>query len=183
MDKKTLRSEMKARRAAVPERERVRAEERALDRLLSCGLLGGVREIFLYNAFGDEFRTEGIKTWLLRHHYGVSVPAVEGREMLAVRVSADTEYERDAFGIGTPRERIPVDKHAISLALVPGLAFDRHGFRIGYGGGYYDRFLADSAAVRVGLCYEFQITEEVPREPHDLAMDWILTEQAIYRSE
>ncbi len=71
--------------------------------------------------------------------------------------------------------------HTIDLILIPGIAFDRHGHRVGSGGGYYDRFLARTEAVRVGLSYTFQIIDRVPAEPHDVKMDLIITENEVIR--
>lgn len=182
MTKEEIRQRMKALRAAVPEEERAAAEARALDRLRKSGLLSGVREVNLYLSFGDEFPTRRIKEWLLRHDYLVSVPVTEGGEMSAARVEPGTAYARGDFGIEVPAKADSVDKHALDLVLLPGLAFDAQGYRVGYGKGYYDRFLAGARAVRIGICYGFQLLSEVPREPHDLAADWVLTEEGIYRS-
>ncbi len=71
--------------------------------------------------------------------------------------------------------------HTIDVILIPGIAFDRFGHRIGSGGGYYDRFLARTEAVRIGLSYSFQIIDRVPAEPHDVKMDLIITENEIIR--
>lgn len=71
--------------------------------------------------------------------------------------------------------------HTIDLILVPGIAFDRSGHRIGSGGGYYDRFLARTEAVRIGLSYSFQIIDRVPAEPHDVKMDLIITEDKVIK--
>ena len=84
------------------------------------------------------------------------------------------------------REPIPDSQkvllpHTIDLILVPGIAFDRFGYRIGSGGGYYDRFLARTEAVRIGLSYAFQIIDRVPAEPHDMKMDLIITENGVMK--
>lgn len=71
--------------------------------------------------------------------------------------------------------------HTIDLILVPGIAFDRHGHRVGSGGGYYDRYLARTEAARIGLSYGFQIIDRVPAEPHDVKMDLIITENEIIK--
>ena len=71
----------------------------------------------------------------------------------------------------------------IDLVVVPGLAFDRRGQRIGWGGGYYDRFLAQVQAVKVGLCYDALVLDCIPGEPHDVPVDMVVAETAIYQGE
>lgn len=75
------------------------------------------------------------------------------------------------------------DWQRIDLAIVPGIAFDRRGQRIGYGAGYYDRLLPHLLARRVGLCFEDQLCDHLPADPHDIAMHWIITEQSIHTGE
>ena len=71
----------------------------------------------------------------------------------------------------------------IDLVVVPGLAFDRRGHRIGWGGGYYDRFLAQVQAVKIGLCYDALVLDRIPGEPHDVPVDLVVAETAIYQGE
>ena len=71
----------------------------------------------------------------------------------------------------------------IDLVVVPGLAFDRRGHRIGWGGGYYDRFLAQVQAVKIGLCYDALVLDCIPGEPHDVPVDLVVAETAIYQGE
>lgn len=71
----------------------------------------------------------------------------------------------------------------IDLVVVPGLAFDRRGHRIGWGGGYYDRFLAQEQAVKIGLCYDALVLDCIPGEPHDVPVDLVVAETAIYQGE
>jgi len=69
----------------------------------------------------------------------------------------------------------------IDLVVVPGIAFDRRGHRIGFGGGFYDRFLANVQVVKVGLCYDDLILQEIPNEPHDVPMDIVVAQTATYQ--
>ena len=86
--------------------------------------------------------------------------------------------ERGAFGIPEPRRDTPVlPPQAFDLAVVPAVAFDRAGFRIGRGGGYYDRYLAQMRGVKIGLCYTQFLLPSLPRELHDERVDLILTEE------
>jgi 5-formyltetrahydrofolate cyclo-ligase len=75
---------------------------------------------------------------------------------------------------------IPPDK--IQLVLVPGLAYDRHGWRLGYGGGYFDRFLTSFAGVRAGIVFHALFLDELPRGPFDVPVQWIVTERGIFQA-
>ena len=76
--------------------------------------------------------------------------------------------------------RLPAEAR-IDLVVVPGLAFDRRGQRIGWGGGYYDRFLAQVQAVKIGLCYDALVLDCIPGEPHDVPVDLVIAETTIYQ--
>lgn len=83
------------------------------------------------------------------------------------------------FGIPEPVE--PVRAGALNLILVPGIAFDRTGNRLGRGGGFYDRLLAEyPGATAIGLCFDFQLVDSLPVEPHDRPVNWIVTESQVF---
>lgn len=94
-----------------------------------------------------------------------------------------SDLERGYSGILEPRDtcRRPVDLGEIDIHLIPGVAFDPNGGRLGRGGGHYDRFLAgcNPQVIKMGLAFSWQIVEEVPREEHDIGMDLIVTEQGV----
>jgi 5-formyltetrahydrofolate cyclo-ligase len=83
------------------------------------------------------------------------------------------------FGMAEPAADLPVIPAAkIDLALVPGLAFDRQGWRLGYGGGYFDRFLKDFSGASLGVVFDALLLENLPRNEYDVAMNWIVTEKS-----
>lgn len=89
------------------------------------------------------------------------------------------DMEKGAYGILEPKTVRKADENNIDVILVPGLAFDRNGGRMGFGKGYYDRLLESSKAVKIGLCYDFQILEKIPTESHDVPMNFVITEKEI----
>ena len=110
---------------------------------------------------------------------GVPVCCPESRELTACRIDGFEELEMGHYGIREPNEDLlrPVDGGEIEAILVPAVAFDRRGYRVGYGGGYYDRFLpAAPQAVKIGVAFAAQIIGEVPVDAHDLPVDRIVTE-------
>lgn len=100
-----------------------------------------------------------------------------GRGMEVRLYRPDRPMVQAAFGIWEPGEDCPLlAREEIDLALVPALCYDRRGYRLGFGGGYYDRWLAGFAGVRVGLCRAAVLQDRVPTEPHDSRVDLLLTE-------
>jgi 5-formyltetrahydrofolate cyclo-ligase len=88
---------------------------------------------------------------------------------------------RYPFGMEEPAPDSPVVcPDEIQLALVPGLAFDRNGWRLGYGGGYYDRFLKGFCGVNLGVVFQALLLESLPHDEHDIPMKWIVTEKSMY---
>jgi 5-formyltetrahydrofolate cyclo-ligase len=93
------------------------------------------------------------------------------------------EFEPDAWGMLAPKARVPVRPSNVAVVLVPGLAFDQHGHRLGRGAGIYDRLLAalPPNAMRIGFVFSDRVVPELPREPHDVRMDAVVTPDAILR--
>ena len=118
----------------------------------------------------------------------VVVPVVErGVETMghAVLVGMD-ELVNGPMGLVQPNPRMATwldDAGAIDMVVVPGVAFDRRGHRIGFGGGFYDRFLATVSCAKVGLCYDALVLGAIPDEVHDVAMDIVVAESAVYKGE
>lgn len=139
-----------------------------------------------YVDFREEVETTGFIAALLREGRRVAVPVQlrgTAQPLLFAEIRAISEMVRNNFGIlQPPRETarfLPIA--ALSLFLVPGLAFDPAGRRLGYGLGCYDRAFADAApgALKVGLAFELQILERVPADPHDVLMDFVVTEDRV----
>ena len=92
-----------------------------------------------------------------------------------------TELKKGRFGIPEPTVPVFAAENVLDLIIVPGVAFDRAGHRIGRGGGFYDRLLPQYRTVRVGICFGFQCLEAVPAQAHDIRMDWVATETEILK--
>lgn len=91
------------------------------------------------------------------------------------------DWKKGKFGIAEPAEPIWAKADELDLILVPGVAFDRDGNRLGRGGGFYDRLLPQYTAVRAGICFDFQILESLPSEEHDCKMDFLISESEILK--
>ena len=131
--------------------------------------------VFCYVSYRSEIKTQELLQALHEAGWRVYVPYVAGQRMQAVRWTPDTPMVLNQWGIPEPAVREAPDE-PLTLAILPGVAFGKDGTRLGYGGGYYDRFLAEHPCRRIGICGSWQLLDSVPTEPHDLTADGILCE-------
>jgi phosphoribosylglycinamide formyltransferase 1 len=152
-----------------------------MDRFLRLPEFDSARCVLLYASKGGEVHTDGIIQSALSLGKKVALPVTikEGHALELYEIKSIDELAPGAFGImepaRNPERRVQPDE--IELAVVPGVCFDRRGHRLGYGMGYYDALLKKMKARKVGLSYGMQIVEAVPNEPHDVALDIIITEK------
>lgn len=137
------------------------------------------RSFFIYYSFGSETDTRGIISRLLEAGKEVYLPRVEGRDMVAVRYSEGDELKKSSLGVSEPTGEAYLGQ--IDVAVVPLLAVNALGFRLGYGGGFYDRYLKNSTCVRAGIGYDFQLTDEFVADEWDEPLDLFISERGIYR--
>lgn len=133
--------------------------------------------IFAYYPLGNEADIRAIieKAWSLGKR--VAFPKVFGDMMRFFEISDFSSLHSGTFGVMEPEEKNPVS-WSTPLVLVPGVAFDLNGGRMGFGKGYYDKYLASiPTCITMGISYDFQITDELPMEPTDVALDYIISER------
>ncbi len=171
--KAELRRAMKAARAACT--DRYDRDGALLENFFSLSFKGA-HSFFLYNASGSEAATGGIAARLLAEGKEVYFPRVEGKTMAPVRYTGQA-LRRGAFGIGEPSGE-PYGGTP-DVCVLPLLAADGEFFRLGHGGGYYDRYLSGKEIYKVGLGYDFQLVGNVPHEPHDVRLDALVTDKRI----
>jgi len=149
--------------------------------LLRSELYKNARQIMLYKALGKETDTALIIEDAHAKGKGVVLPVTdkETGRMTPYLVTPRTVYEKGAFSIEEPQNCKVADMSLTDLIVVPGVAFDKTGRRIGFGKGCYDMFLENVKKPKIGLCYEFQLMEEIPGEEHDIKMDYIITEKGM----
>lgn len=138
------------------------------------------KTIMFFVSFNSEVNThEMIKKTL--GNKNVVIPKVIQHEIEpSVIIDFDNLVPSGKFGILEPIEPMKIAYKNIDLVLVPGIAFDTECHRIGYGFGYYDKFLRKvPKAIKIGLCFDFQIVDKIPREEHDVPVDFIVTEEKI----
>lgn len=133
--------------------------------------------IMLYSALADEVPTQELMDALAAQGKMVLLPRVVNSTDMELRCyTCRHDLQAGAFGILEPTGQLFTDYDAISVAIVPGMAFDGEGHRLGRGKGYYDRFLTRlPSAYKVGLCFSWQLVDRVPSDVHDMVMDKVLT--------
>ena len=185
-NKRELRKRMLAFRRALSVEERVSNSAMITEKLLSLEAVQKARTVFAYAAMEDEVQTEALIASLLDRRKQVAIPLVTGkRAMEAVLVPAMDALEMGAYGILTVRSerREFLPPQEIDCVIVPGVAFGLDGSRLGMGGGYYDTFLPKAAkAVKIAAAFQCQIADHIPSLPHDCGVDWIATEQGVFRT-
>lgn len=181
-DKAQLRRELRAARRAISPMEAASQAEATARHVLAWPLYRQAHTILLYAALPEEPSTRSLCLDALATGKTLLLPRLEDRQnMTARRTSSLDALVPGAMGILEPAMDAPVcPPDVIDLILCPGLAFDAQGWRLGFGAGYYDRFLAQSSAIPAGFCYQQQLVAQVPHRTHDIPMDYLITAQGIF---
>lgn len=151
---------------------------------LSIKKIEDTSRFMLYVDFRNEVATRGIISELLDLGKEVYLPVTlkDEKKLIPKRIFSLDDLVSGAYGILEPNAKAPtIFPSLLDVVIVPGSVFDKNGYRTGYGGGYYDRFLENTNALRVGVCFDFQLVDDVFPEKHDKRMDFIITENRILK--
>ncbi len=176
--------------ARSAERDRDDKNRRIGERLLERAEFRRARVVSFYVGVGDEVPTQPLIEQTLRQGTAVAVPRTHGGDLALYRITGLEELAPAAFGLLEPVAAVLADParqcppEAVDLYVVPGLAFDPAGGRVGYGKGYYDRLLARArpGTPFIALAYRSQVFSEVPVGPGDIRMTTVLTESEVYEA-
>lgn len=175
MDKTELRREIRARKRAMTEAEIEDRSARLAQLFFASRAYQNAKTIYGYLPYNQEVRTVPMLERALKDGKKVAVPKVYGEEMKFLYLDDLTAVAKGYAGIPEPIADEPVAHDETALVLMPGLAFDPQGHRIGYGGGFYDKFLAaEPSHPTLALCYEFQMLPKLDVEDHDIPVDTVL---------
>jgi 5-formyltetrahydrofolate cyclo-ligase len=180
--KKELRSIVSERRDRLRQEDKDILDRAIFEKTISARWYLAAKTIFVYVSYKNEVDTHNIINYSLKAGKRVCVPKVislrEG--MRAVEIASFSELRKGSLGILEPEytEDRNISPMGIDLLLMPGVAFDRQGGRVGYGGGFYDRFLMKvrPGTPKIALSYSFQIFERVPMEEQDIRIDGLITD-------
>jgi len=181
MDKRELRAQMRAMRRSLSVSEQETASRGVYARLLAFEPYVRAACIMAYDACRGELSLAPVLEDVLAGGKTLLLPRCEAPGVMTARRITDfSQLVSGAYGLREPDETCEIVlPHEIDLVLVPGTAFDREGNRLGQGGGYYDRFLAQTKALRVGICHGRALHACVPHDVHDERMDAVITPDEI----
>lgn len=171
--KKALRAKVRRASAELDGAEKNRQSRSVVEQIEASAEFRRAQTVAAFWPLADEVQIgEAVARWAAVKR--VVLPVVVGDEMVFRRYVPTEAMERGALNTVHPARGEEVDPGQIDLVIVPGMAFDRAGGRMGRGKGFYDRYLCRCAAPKMGVCLAHQIVDSVPSEPHDLKMDVVI---------
>ena len=177
--KAQLRLRALAARAALTDGQRAERDERLCEILKASPLISGASCVYLYAAVRGEIDLSPLARELARRGVPLAYPITERAGVMHFRLAEPRELIPGRFGIPEPSAACPVPTpDSRSVCLGPALAYDEDGYRIGYGGGYYDRFLVGFCGISIGIADKIS-EKPIPHETHDLAVNYLLCEDGI----
>ncbi|MCD6422990.1 MAG: 5-formyltetrahydrofolate cyclo-ligase [Elusimicrobia bacterium] len=178
MSKEVIRKKILDSRIEIPDHGT--KSKRVCGRILNWEVFIKSRIILSYSPIKGEVDVSPINNLEKKEIYLPSVEKINGRDKIVPRRHTG-KLIRGKFGIlQPPKDNQSISLELIELILVPGIAFDKEGKRIGFGFGFYDRFLKKCKnSIKVGVCFELQIVDEIKANPHDVGVDFIITEKRI----
>lgn len=174
MEKRQARAILRSRVAQIPVEERVRSSREIFAEVAALSAFQQAQVVALYAALPDEPQSgEFIAEWCGRKR--IVLPRVEGEIMRFYDYSPEA-MASGSFGIDEPQGECPCSAEEIDFMVVPGVGFTAEGYRMGRGKGFYDRYLSQSGfrATTVGVCFKDQLMDELPLEPHDRVLDFVV---------
>ena len=182
--KKVLRKQYLALRMSKSSSYLLESSKKIIDKLCASKEFLRAETIMVYVSFRNEVDTLPLIKMLLSQKKRVCVPLCNSSDcsMTAREITEFSDLSKGSYGILEPKETSPiVSKNDIDFLIVPGCAFSQDGHRIGYGKGYYDRFLKETDAYTCGLCYDFCLLKTLPTEKTDVPLNMIITQNNIIK--
>jgi 5-formyltetrahydrofolate cyclo-ligase len=182
--KAALRLEMGRVRRAIPADERLRKAGLIASSVLSLPEIRDVTVVLGFSSFGSEVPTSELLRAFDDAGVTVLLPFLDSGEMFVTPHRTGDRLVKSSYGPLEPVLRRPFELSRIQVVIVPGIAYDRAGGRLGYGGGFYDRFLPQlpAATLLVGIAFAEQIVAEVPRSGDDIKVELVVTDLEVIRS-
>ena len=165
-----------ASRAALSTVEVRQRSETIQRRALTLPVLSAARRWGLYVSIRGEVETDLLFASGLSSGKSLFFPRLDQDRMLFIKVSNLKQFQPGRWGLREPTGADSILPSQLDCIVVPGVAFDRRGYRLGFGKGYYDRTLKGYRGVKVGLSYDFQVVDQLPVDMHDLRCDWVVSE-------
>ncbi len=180
--KALIRDEYKEKRKMIPVEERKKLDEEICKRFLALNSYRYADTILLYSPLKYEIDTSYIAKDALSKGKRIAYPrCIDGNEMVYHLVTSEEQFSSGKYGIREPSEDLPVyiNGKDNSICVLPAIVFDKKGYRLGYGKGYYDRFLSNFKGIKAGFIYSEFLIDEIPKGRYDLRSDLIITERGV----
>lgn len=180
MPKRSIRQKLLMQRRLLAVAECSQRSRVVQQRLLATRAYDQASVLALYAPIHNEVQTEDVFAAALHDGKRVCFPRVQGAALEFIEVRDQASLQPGAFGILEPTGAEVLASADIDLVVLPGVGFDRTGYRLGYGQGYYDRTVpAEGSAVLAGLAYDFQVVDELPAEDHDICLDLLIVDSEV----
>lgn len=187
MDKKQIRQNMLRARASLSEQERITSSNTIMSYLIDSAAFTNASHVASFVDFRNEVYMKPINDYILDHGKSLYLPYIDmkNKTMTFHTVHSLSDLKLSQYGILEPDPKIhlQIDFNCIDFVLTPGVAFDTHGFRLGYGGGFYDRFFEklNPKVPKIGIAFSIQQLDSIPVEAHDLPLTALITEKGIQK--
>lgn len=178
--KAILRKQYLKERSRMVREDVAEKSRQAAQNFVQSPWFNSARVLMLYMPLGNETDTKDIIQAAYRDGKTVCFPVTDESGIITpYQAEEDSDFKKGGFSVREPQHTEPIEKACIDVVVVPGIAFDKKGGRIGFGKGCYDRFLKETKATKIGYCYDEQVVEEVPKDSNDIRMDYIITPSGI----
>lgn len=173
---------MRSHRRALSSEFMTQAADAIVKNILRCIQTTSVSTVMLFLPSFNEPQIDTVfpLLWNIGIKTAVPVSNTDDFTITPYEINDLNHVIKGAYGIREPYKTVPIPVSAIDVAVIPGVAFGKHGERLGFGKGYYDRFLADFNGIKLGVCYDFQLLDALPTDNYDVTMNTIITEKRIY---
>ena len=178
MEVNEIRKQLKNKRNALTSKQVKEYSLAICEKFFSLDFISDKVSFFVYNSINNEVDTTYIISKLSKGGKTISYPLTQGGEMLAV-IPTSSEFIVGNFGVKIPKDYKVAT--SVDVSVIPLLACDKNLNRIGYGKGYYDKFLSKNDCIKVGICYDFQVIENIIAKAWDIKLDYIITPSTIIK--
>ena len=182
--KNEIRNIYKAKRREMTAEEVAAKSKKACSHFLESDLYRKANVLMLYMPLGKETDTVDIINCAFSDGKKVAFPVTDeaSGDITPCYATTQTEFSKGGFSVREPDVKVVAKPEDFDIVIVPGIAFDVQGNRIGFGKGCYDKLLVGTDAVKIGFCYDLQICDNIPTEEFDIKMDYIITEKGINKT-
>ncbi|KAA9221201.1 MULTISPECIES: 5-formyltetrahydrofolate cyclo-ligase [Aerococcus] len=179
--KASLRQKIKSKRQTLPQSYYQWANEIISHKLVNFSIFNQAKRILLFSSLPYEFNTQELINFCFKQEIQVLLPRVEGKSLGLHYVNESSTYQKSKYDILEPQANSPqAGISMLDLIILPCLSCNRHGQRLGYGGGYYDRLLVDFKGITIIPYFDKLMTSDIPCNDYDIKADYIISESGIF---